>query len=104
MSQPLPYRITDWMDENELNLPIEELPPCFIETDLEYPSELHDYFSDFVPAPDNVIPNNSKVKKLAPNLLPKKGYVCHLRNLISYKGLGVKITKIHRLSELKSWL
>ena len=96
MSQPLPHRVTDWMSEDELNLPLEEMPPCFIEADLDYPVELHDYFSDFVPAPDNIIPEGSKVKKLTPNLFSKKNYVCHIRNLILYKNLGVKITKIRR--------
>ena len=96
MSQPLPHRVADWMNEGELNLPLEEIPPSFIEADLEYPVELHDYFSDFVPAPDSIIPEGSKVKKLTPNLISKKGYVCHIRNLILYKNLGVRVTKIHR--------
>ena len=97
MSQPLPTGNFGWADGEELNfIPLEELPPCFVEVDLEYPVELHDYFSDFVPAPDYVRPEGSKVKKLAPNLYPKTKYVCHFRNLILYRDLGVKITKIHR--------
>ena len=85
MSQPLPTGGFKWMSDEELDLPIEEFPPCFVKVDLEYPEDLHDYFAEFVPAPDNIIPEGSKVKKLAPNLLPKKDYVCHIRNLQLYK-------------------
>ena len=92
MSQPLPTGGFKWMTDEELNLPIEEFPSCFVKVDLEYPEDLHDYFAEFVPAPDNIIPEGSKVKKLAPNLLPKTNYVCHIRNLQLYKKLGVKIT------------
>ena len=67
------------------------MSPCFIEVDLEYPIELHDKFAEFVPAPENIIPEGSKVQKLAPNLLPKKGYVCHIKNLRLYVELGVKL-------------
>ena len=79
MSQPLPVGGFQWMTENELGLPIEEIPPCFIETDLEYPIDLHDKFSELVPAPDKITPEGCKVEKLAPNLLPKNGYVCHIK-------------------------
>ena len=36
------------------------------------------------------------MKKLASNLYPKERNVCHLKNLILYKDLGVKAMKIHR--------
>lgn len=38
-----------------------------------------------------------KAAKLAPNMLPKKKYVVHLRNLQYYLSLGAVITKIHRI-------
>ena len=106
MSQPLPTGGFTWMTDEELNFPIEELPSCFVKVDLEYPEDLHDYFSEFVPAPDNIIPEGSKVKKLAPNLLPKKNYVCHIRNLQLYKKLGVKITRVHQALKFdeSAWL
>ena len=63
MSQPLPVGRYEWMSEDELNLPIEEMPPCFIKVDHEYPAELHDEFSDFVSAPNSIIPEGSKVLK-----------------------------------------
>ena len=95
MSQPLPTGGFKWLSDEELKLPIEEFPSCFVKVDLEYSEDLHDHFAEFVPAPDNIIPEGSKVKKLAPNLLPKKEYVCHIRNLQLYKKLGVKVTRVH---------
>ena len=106
MSQPLPTGGFEWVVDKELKLPIEEFPWCFVKVDLEYPEDLHDYFAEFVPAPDNIIPEGSKVKKLAPNLLPKKNYVCHIRNLQLYKTLGVKITRVHQALKFdeSAWL
>ena len=51
MSQPLPTGGFKWMTDEELNLPVEEFPRCFVKVDLEYPENLHDYFAEFVPAP-----------------------------------------------------
>ena len=93
MSQPLPVGGFQWMTENELDLPIEEIPPCFIETDLEYPIDLHDKFSELVPAPDKITPEGCKVEKLAPNLLPKNGYVCHIKNKVRGESL---VEALHR--------
>ena len=106
MSQPLPTGGFTWMTGEELNTPVEGFPSCFVKVDLEYPEDLHDYFAEFVPAPDNIIPEGSKVEKLAPNLLPKKNYVCHIRNLQLYKTLGVKITHVHQALKFdeSAWL
>ena len=96
MSLPLPVGNFKWLNETQLNLPINELPPCFVEVNLSYPTELHDKFAEYVPAPDNIIPEGSKVSKLAPNLLRKEKYVCHVKNLQLYVRLGVVVEKIHR--------
>ena len=37
MSQPLPVGGFEWMSEEELNISLEDMPPCFIKVDLEYP-------------------------------------------------------------------
>ena len=44
--------------------------------------------------------------KLAPNLLPKTKYICHIRNLQFYLQEGAQITKIHRALKFKqeAWL
>ena len=82
------------MTVEELGPPNGEMPPCFIEVDLEFPIELHDKFAELVPAPENITPEGSKVQKLTPNLLPRKGYVCHIKNLRLYVELGVKLVRI----------
>ena len=40
-------------------------------------------------------------KKLIPNLLPKKNYIVHYRNLKYYLANGWKLTKVHRILEFK---
>ena len=37
-----------------------------------------------------------RVKKLVPNLGPKKNYILHYKNLKQYLHLGLKVTKVHR--------
>ena len=36
-----------------------------------------------------------RVKKLVPNLEPKKNYILHYKNLKQYLDLGLKVTKVH---------
>ncbi len=45
-------------------------------------------------------------KKLAPNFLPKKKYVVHLRNLQLYLANGVELKAIHRVISFKqrAWM
>ena len=82
------------------------MPPCFIKVDLEFPAELHDKFAELIPAPESIIPEGSKVQKLARNLLPKEGYVCRNENPRLHVKLGVKLVKVHRgvKFEEKPWL
>ena len=105
-SQPLPVGGFEWMTGEELGLPIGEMPPCFIEVDLEFPVELQDKFAELVPASENITPEGSNVQKLAQNLLPKKGYMCHIKNLTLYIELGVKLVKVRKgvKFEEKPWL
>ena len=79
MLQPLPVENFRWLSEDELKQSLNDFPPCFVSVDLEYPEELHDKFKDYPPAPDRIFTNG--VEKLAPNLLPKSEYVCHIRKL-----------------------
>ena len=106
MCKRLPVDGFRWMTDEELGLPLNEVPPCFIRVDLEYPWELHDEFAEFVPAPHKIIPDGANVEKLVPNLLPKSNYVCHIENLRMYVSLGVKVTKVHAGVKFveKAWL
>ena len=118
MSQKLPISNFEWyqITEDEIR--------CFepssdmgyvVEVDLTVPEELHDYFNDYPPAPepleirdDMISPISSSIRnnrgynkrfkstKLAPNLLDKRKYICHIRNLQLYLNLGMKLTNIHR--------
>lgn len=88
-----------------------------LEVDLEYPKELHDKHNDYPLAPETMIVKGEwlssyqndlikklkvtgcKVPKLVPNLMDKKRYVLHYRNLQLYLSLGMKITKVHKILE-----
>ena len=94
MLQPLPVGGFRWLTEDELRKPLEDFPPCFVSADIEYPEDLHDKFKDYPPARDRVLLNG--VEKLAPNLLPKSEYVCHIRNILKYVELGCRVTKVHQ--------
>lgn len=94
---------------------------CYIATvDAEVPTHLHDYFSDYPPMPvkrcvklDETSPHyrtllngivdskgkpmlrhEEKSEKLILDLLPKKGYVIHLRLLQAYIEEGVVVTRL----------
>ena len=88
----------------------------FLEYDLEYPDELHELHNDYPLAPEKLAVSSDMlskyckkiadkyeikvgdVKKLIPNLGNKTNYVLHYRNLQLYLSLGMKLTKIHRVS------
>ena len=105
MSQYLPYGGFKWVKVNNevvnriLNKSKNSSYGYLLEVDLDYPEELHDIRNDYSMAPekikieDNMLsPFCSKIKKkydiktgginkLAPNLMPKKNYGVHYRNL-----------------------
>ena len=125
MTQYLPYGGFEWMTEEEINnfdlsSVKKDSPEGYIlELDLEYPSELHDYFDDYPPAPEKLKVTNDmlskycsdiankhgirvgEVNKLIPNLGNKKNYVIHHRNLQLYISLGMEMTKFHRILKFK---
>ena len=90
------------------------------EVDLEYPKEIHDQHSDYPLAPESLeitkdmyspfqnanFPKEPPQRKLTPNLLNKKNYIVHYRNLKLYLEMGMCITKIHRVLEFSqsAWL
>ena len=95
-----------------------------LEADLEYPSELHKYHSDYPLAPEkmeiteDMLSRYAKgireahggksagVRKLVTTLTGKVSYVCHVDNLKLYMKLGMKLGKIRRALEFShsKWL
>ena len=130
MTQYLPYGNFRWMTRGEINkldlglIRENSTNGYILEVDLEYPSELHDFHNDYPLTPEklrfnsNMLPkysstiaNNYGIKvgesnKLIPNLVNKKNYVIHYRNLQLYLSLGMKVTKVHRILKFKQsdWL
>ena len=118
MSQPLPYSGFKWVKRWQ------ERPGkgCILEVDLEYPEHLHKLHNGYPLAPEKLavkeewlspyqnelLENKSMITipKLVPNLMDKKKYVVHYRNLQLYVSLGMKIKKIHRILEFneKPWM
>ena len=108
------------INNSDLSSVKEDSPEGYIlEVDLEYPSELHDYFNDYPLAPEKLkitndmlskycfdIANKYGIKvgeanKLIPNLVNKNNYVINYRNLQLYVSLGVKVTKFHKILKFK---
>ena len=128
MSRPLPYGNFKWVDMDKVNgldlLGKEKGVGHIYEVDLEYPEELHDLHNGYPCAAEKVKVSNDmlsdycreikdkfnissgNVNKLIPNLMDKKNYVLHERNLKLYLSLGLKLKKIHRVLEFseKPWL
>jgi len=130
MSQYLPTGGFKWMTNKKINkLNLAECEDdskkgLILEVDLEYPKELHDLHNDYPLGPEKVkvtesmlsdyckkIQNNFNIStglvhKLIPTLKNKEKYVLHYRNLQLYTDLGLKVTKVHRVSEFNQspWL
>ena len=103
----------DLIKENSLN-------GYFLEVDLEYPSELHNFHKDYPLAPEKLKINSDmlskysssiasnygikvgEVNKLIPNLRNKK-YVIHYKNLQLYISLGMKVTKVLKILKFKQF-
>lgn len=139
MSQKLPIGDFSWEENNDLNDVDRYLKyvfsnlvdghrSCFLEVDATIPKDLHDYFNDYCPFPENIEVKSemlskwqkdtaemlkgadclvsSGVKKLTPNLLDKKKYTVHAKTLKLWCELGCKVTKIHRVLKFRqeAWL
>ena len=123
MSDYLPYGKFKWfknVDGFDV-ISISEKSPIgyFLEIDLEYPDELHEFYNDYPLAPEkfavssNVLSKYCKkiadkyeitvgdVKKFIPNLGNKTSYVVHYKNLQLYLSLRMKFTKIQRVLKFK---
>ena len=114
MSKPLPYKNFKWSDD--LTLDPNNLQTGIYEVDIYIPEELHDKFKYYPLAPEikNIpedmlseyqkylndklnIKYKEKDKKLILDLLPKKNYKVHYKNLEYYLKLALKVIKVHRI-------
>ena len=121
MSLKLPVKNFRWLKREEIDsLDFSKIDPegetCYImDVDLTYPENIHDYHNDFpLAVQSKVIPeeqlspfnkqfllaNNEKFKpsrKLCPDLIDKKHFVCSLKNLQLYLTKDLVLEKIHRV-------
>ncbi|XP_031551874.1 uncharacterized protein LOC116289141 [Actinia tenebrosa] len=115
MSQYLPVRDFEWDDvkpiEFYLSVDKESDKGYVLEVDLEYPEHLHDEHDEFPLAPEAIeipfqqlsplqkqmCPGYKPYRKLTMNLMSKKKYVVHYRNLQFYVRHGMRVKKIHRV-------
>ena len=130
MSLPLPTHGFRWLSPSEIidldicSIPDEADVGYILEVDLEYPSHLHDYHSDYPLAPEQLTVTEDMLskycrnvamdlqlstkgsRKLVPNLYNKERYVVHYRNLQFYIKHGLRLKKIHRVIEFNQspWL
>ena len=120
MSTYLPEKGYEWVVGEELQninwLEQTDTQPIgyIVKVDLEYPKELHEKHTDFPLAPERIhvhdkmysqkqvdiksqynIGRSDLTAKLIPNLMDKKEYVVHYRNLKFYLEHGLKLTKVH---------
>ena len=90
-----------------------------MEVDLDYPERFHEEHNDYSLAPEKIkakekmlslhqlkMKNKHDIKvgginKLIPNLMSKKNYVIHCRNLKYYLSQRLKLKKVHRTLEFK---
>ena len=130
MSEYLPYGKFKWIKINNeivnkiLNKSDNSLHSYFLEVDLDYPENLHDFHKDYPMVPEKIkikdellspyglkIKNKHDIKsgdinKLVPNLMPKKNHVVHYRNLKHYLSQRLISKKVHRILEFKqsAWM
>ena len=130
MSEYLPYGGFKWVKVNNetinrvLNQSGNDLHGYFLEVDLEYPENLPDHHNDYSLALEKIkieeemlspiqlkIKNKYNIKvsgvnKLSPNLMNKKNYVVHYRDLKYYLSQGLILKKVHKILEFKqsAWM
>ena len=111
MSQKLPVNGFKWIknvteiDEKIIKNYDEDSDKGYIfEVDVKYPKRLHDLHSDLPFLPKRM--KIDKCKKLVCNLRNKKKYVIHINSLKQALNYGLKLKKVHRISEFnqEAWL
>ena len=123
--KPLPYDRYCWLSENDiknfhpLEVDLNGKIGYILEVDLEYPEKYHYHHSDFPLAPENSVislddlsrfsqkehlkRNKSTYKstKLTSTFYDRKKYVIHIKNLVLYMQLGMRLLKIHKILQFR---
>ena len=121
MGQYFPYGGFKWVKFNNavvnriLNKSDNSLYGYFLEVDLDYPKELHDIHNDYSIAPEKIKPEDEMlsphsfeikneydiktggIDKLPPNLMSKKNYGVHYRNLQYHLSQSLTFKKVQRI-------
>lgn len=119
----LPYKDFRFLSENEVNTfdlsqDFDGVKGYFIECDLDYPKGLHKSHANFPVAPEmlevtfeHLSPYAKKAVflttgketyndiKLMSTFHKRENYICHIKCLMLYLSLGLKLIKIHRILE-----
>ena len=121
MRQYFPYSKLKRLNKKEIDkfdvslIGEDRLDGYILETDLEYPDELHELHNDYPLAPEIFEINHSLqlkycsnisnkydikiggVNKPVPNLGNKSKYVLHYKNLLLCLSLGMKLVSVHKI-------
>ena len=108
-------RSLEYLIDKVINLPNNSSKGLLVKCDISIPTELHEYFKDYPPCPEQRIVNIEelseyqqklltdnniklgKTQKLMLTLYDKKDYVIHYRLLKKFVSLGIIITKISQV-------
>ena len=129
MCEPLPigeYRFLnaseriDFVENKLANHGVDEEYGYLLDVDLDYSSELHALHNMYPLCPEHLYISEEmlspfskelneklghkhcpKVKKLVPNLMDKRHYVLHYRNLQFYVKHGMKLIKVHSIMQFR---
>lgn len=117
MSQYLPtknfkWNSDEWTKEKIMNIADDAEIGYTFKVDLRIPDELHDYFNNYVPCPDNVQVQkedlndwqqegykSSKIRKLCCSFYDKIDYVVNYRYLKLVLSLGVELVGVKQVME-----
>ena len=123
MRQFLPVGKLKWVKNIDnidlMNIKDDSSVSYIFEVDLEYPKESHDLHNDYPLPPEKVLIDKNMlssyslkiankynmktglVRKFVPNLMDKKNYIAHYKNLQLYLSHGLKFRKNHRVLKFK---
>jgi hypothetical protein len=73
----------------------------FLEVDLSFPREIHDYLNCFPPVPERKKPPGGTTPRLIQDFLPKKDYVIAIGHFQLVLKLGVKCDRISRVLQYR---